>query len=168
MNRMENEKKKPLTRWECANCSIPESSSTILRPCSRCKLVRYCGTECQAQHWKKGGHKHNCVAPDLRRPQPMIEKVNSGPKCTICMGEMIVKESMKLPCSHVFHQRCIEAMRERSASQVCPICRSDLPTWSTCPKGKGASQGRKVEIVEHKSKVPFFHDEIKFGRTFLL
>ncbi|KAG2488043.1 hypothetical protein HYH03_013348 [Edaphochlamys debaryana] len=32
-----------------------------LKHCSRCKRVRYCGSACQAAHWK-AGHKHDCQA----------------------------------------------------------------------------------------------------------
>ena len=34
-----------------------------LKTCARCKAVSYCGKECQAQHWKSGGHKATCKAP---------------------------------------------------------------------------------------------------------
>ena len=126
------EKKPPVPRWECANCSLPDDSpGVILRPCSRCKLVRYCGTDCQAQHWKKGGHKQNCVAPEQRRPQQSsIEVETSGPKCVICMTSMQACESIQLSCSHTFHERCVEALRQSSAVQVCPLCRSNLPDSS--------------------------------------
>ena len=86
-----SDSKKPLaSRWECANCSLPEQPGVALRPCSRCKLVRYCGTECQVQHWKKGGgHRKFCVAPDQRKPQPAAQEDEvEGPTCAICMAKM--------------------------------------------------------------------------------
>ncbi|KAK9838394.1 hypothetical protein WJX84_009882, partial [Apatococcus fuscideae] len=45
---------------QCAHCKkIPAHSS-----CSRCKLVKYCGKECQSAHW--AGHKKACKAEAAR------------------------------------------------------------------------------------------------------
>ena len=45
----------------CANCGVAEAAGGgALKPCSRCKAVVYCGKECQAKHWKEGGHKAMC------------------------------------------------------------------------------------------------------------
>ena len=122
--------KKPLpSRWECANCSLPEQAGVALRPCSRCKLVRYCGTECQAQHWKKGGHKMFCVSPDQRKPQPAAKEEGgaSGPTCAICIEAMVVEaECTRLACSHVFHARCVVGMQANSSTRACPVCRAAL------------------------------------------
>ena len=35
-------------------------SGTTVRPCSRCKVHRYCGEECQRKHWMRG-HKRLCT-----------------------------------------------------------------------------------------------------------
>lgn len=40
----------------CANCN---DSFDDMLVCSRCKLVTYCGRDCQVQHWKK--HKKECI-----------------------------------------------------------------------------------------------------------
>ena len=99
--------------------------SITLRPCSRCKLVRYCGTECQAQHWK-ASHKKFCVAVDKRKPQLAAKDDATRTKCAICLGSMELKDSFQLPCSHVFHRSCIDGIRANSTAQVCPLCRADL------------------------------------------
>ena len=120
--------KKPLaSRWECANCSLPEQPDVALRPCSRCKLVRYCGTECQAQHWKKG-HKEFCVAPDQRKPQPTTKEGGgaAGPTCAICIDSMIDADVTRLSCSHEFHTRCVAGLQASSSTQACPVCRADI------------------------------------------
>ena len=93
------------SRWKSAKCSLPEQPGVSLRPCSRCKLVRYCGIECQAQHWTKGGHKQFCVAVEQRKPQPAAKEEGgeSGPTCAICIESMVDAESTRLSCSHVFH-----------------------------------------------------------------
>jgi len=43
----------------CANCNkTDDSNGEKLLVCSRCKVVRYCGRDCQVQHWKE--HKKEC------------------------------------------------------------------------------------------------------------
>jgi uncharacterized protein len=49
--------------------------------------------------------------------------------CVICLEA--VKTSLNdvctLPCSHRFHSLCVSNLRSQAASQVCPLCRTDLP-----------------------------------------
>ena len=40
----------------CAACT--KANATYR--CAKCKVVKYCGRDCQAKHWKKGGHKQRC------------------------------------------------------------------------------------------------------------
>eukprot|EP00978_Attheya_sp_CCMP212_P001454 scaffold3046_cov51-Attheya_sp.AAC.3 len=46
----------------CANpsCTKYEEKVKSFPQCSRCKLVAYCGSQCQKQHWKCG-HKKQCM-----------------------------------------------------------------------------------------------------------
>ena len=46
----------------CAHSGAMETArgSVALKPCSRCKAAVYCGRECQAAHWKAGGHREVC------------------------------------------------------------------------------------------------------------
>ena len=48
----------------CAGCGGAPSAGARLQACGRCLSVRYCFTECQAKHWREGGHKEAC--PRLR------------------------------------------------------------------------------------------------------
>lgn len=63
----------PQPRWvdladpepsRCAQCGA--TAPAMLR-CRRCKAARYCGTECQAKHWK--AHKRFCKA--VSAPPPL-------------------------------------------------------------------------------------------------
>ena len=139
----ESPKKQFVTRWECANCSLPEQPGVALRPCSRCKLVRYCGTECQAQLWKKGGHKQYCVAPEQRKPLPAAPEEGgaSGPICAICIEALSDGEVTTLSCAHVFHTRCMAGMHANSSTRSCPMCRADVPfdNAASTPKAKEVS-----------------------------
>ena len=52
----------------CANCGAPEGSLPGIlhhKPCGKCKITFYCGSECQRTHWK-AGHKKNCKTPEER------------------------------------------------------------------------------------------------------
>ena len=52
----------------CTNCGV---TGGRLLACSRCKLVQYCGKDCQTQHWGKGEHKLFCVSVDQRKPEQL-------------------------------------------------------------------------------------------------
>ena len=47
----------------CTNCLAFEwkqpDPAVILKQCSKCKVVKYCGVECQSEHWKLV-HKGHC------------------------------------------------------------------------------------------------------------
>ena len=66
----------------CANCNVccDESNGEKLLVCSRCKVVRYCGRDCQVQHWKE--HKKECV--DL---SSMSGGVTLGPPSEFEIGD---------------------------------------------------------------------------------
>ena len=43
---------------QCAACAT-DLGLTLGKKCGRCS-TRYCGPECQVQHWKEGGHDELC------------------------------------------------------------------------------------------------------------
>ena len=43
---------------QCAVCAT-ELGLSLGKKCGRCS-TRYCGPECQVQHWKEGGHDNLC------------------------------------------------------------------------------------------------------------
>ena len=43
---------------KCAACAA-ELGLTLGKKCGRCS-TRYCGPECQKQHWEEGGHDKLC------------------------------------------------------------------------------------------------------------
>uniref|UniRef100_A0A915CPD6 RING-type domain-containing protein n=1 Tax=Ditylenchus dipsaci TaxID=166011 RepID=A0A915CPD6_9BILA len=47
-------------------------------------------------------------------------------KCIICLEKNIFKDFKEIPCSHVFHEKCIEKWLEKHFN--CPMCRFDLRT----------------------------------------
>lgn len=67
VGKMKNEKKigQPVFRARCKqrcaqpHCNRKESKIGEFMLCSKCRLVAYCGYECQKKHWKMS-HKHSC------------------------------------------------------------------------------------------------------------
>ena len=123
----------------CANCGAPDlidGGTTRLRTCSRCKLERYCGSVCQSQHWKVGGHKELCIsvadrsaAACLRTcaPGDVMDGKSSqgfGDKCSICQEPLDLGDTQALACRHILHQRCALEFIRRGAPRTCPICRT--------------------------------------------
>ena len=41
-------------------CAATGCGEPGTKQCARCRSVAYCSRECQAQHWRKGGHKQQC------------------------------------------------------------------------------------------------------------
>jgi hypothetical protein len=121
-------KKKAFDDKECANCG---AQGSCLSKCSRCKLTFYCCQACQLQHWSAvGGHKSFCVSADKRSPDPMVPIVpnQSEIKCAICQENISALDETVLPCSHVFHSKCVINLRESGGIQkkACPVCRSPI------------------------------------------
>jgi hypothetical protein len=61
----------------CLVCEKEGDETTILRRCSKCKLPKYCSTECQVHHWKTG-HKAECskAFAEFKDAQDLIENLN--------------------------------------------------------------------------------------------
>ena len=53
----------------------------------------------------------------------------NGDECVICLEPLGPSSAgfCKLSCSHVFHVSCAEELRSHGISQVCPMCRAELP-----------------------------------------
>nr|GMC74462.1 E3 ubiquitin-protein ligase At1g63170-like [Ipomoea batatas] len=63
--------------------------------------------------WK---YKQVCSNPDLE---------NENPECCICLAQYCDKEEMRqLPCSHVFHLKCVDQWLR--IISCCPLCKKEL------------------------------------------
>jgi TPR repeat protein len=125
--------KKDTSVKTCGFCEANEDSEHKLQTCSRCKLVVYCSKACQAAHWKNG-HRQACVAVQDRKPDSLNnnQQAREGNNktdviCVICLEPLKSSSTCTLPCAHSFHSQCVSNLRSQAASQVCPLCRTDLP-----------------------------------------
>ena len=101
---------------QCAACAT-ELGLTLGKKCGRCS-TRYCGPECQMQHWKEGGHDKLCKkikkaggAEQFRANQKYTEAVavaaeacaedTKGQTCYICTQALHwkTKEGLVRGCS---------------------------------------------------------------------
>jgi TPR repeat protein len=128
-------KKDTTTVKTCGYCQSAEDLEHKLQACSRCRLVSYCSKSCQLAHWKNG-HKQACVSLKDRKPDPSINTLNQSQEaknkateiiCVICLEPLKEPSTCTLPCTHSFHNRCVSNLRSQTTSQVCPLCRTDLP-----------------------------------------
>ena len=119
----ENGKKKKATAALCsirccAACGAPEGSLPGVlqhKPCGKCKITFYCGTECQKKHWPM--HKKHCKTPEERSvakaqaeaaaaaasSSGAAEERDFDNECAICFDDLSDSTSPVMPCSHRFH-----------------------------------------------------------------
>ena len=134
----------------CANCGI----ETGLSSCGRCKLVKYCGKECQTQHWKSD-HKQQCVKLEDRRPHPLPPQ--EGERCSICFETLTRQTRHLLPCFHVFHYDCTEkALKETKGT--CPLCRSNIVDGVNKRKESMFETYAMAKRLHEFKKKPFEHE----------
>jgi TPR repeat protein len=135
----------------CSFCSTENPPKGGFKICSRCKSARYCSTECQTSHWKKG-HNQVCVAPAAAaEEQEALSKIVVQ-ECAICLEKISSSNKYSLPCEHVFHIECIANLRLASTVQSCPLCRGDLPPGPMQSFLRGCEVRNLVESAFRKSK----------------
>ena len=92
---------------QCAACAT-ELGLTLGKKCGRCS-TRYCGPECQVQHWKEGGHDQLC------------KKIKKGGGAEQYHAEQKFKEAVAV---------AVKACADDTMGQACFICTQALH-WKT-------------------------------------
>jgi TPR repeat protein len=115
----------------CANCGKGEEFETKLKTCNACKLVKYCGRDCQIAH--RPHHKNACkkraaelhdealfMQPPRQDDCPIcflpLPGVETGHRFRACCGKSI--------CTGCSHEHYLQS----SGSPTCPFCRADPPS----------------------------------------
>eukprot|EP00956_Cyclotella_meneghiniana_P008595 scaffold11682_cov36-Cyclotella_meneghiniana.AAC.1 len=114
----------------CASCGKADAN---LKACKACKLVKYCGVECQVAH--RPAHKKACMekAKELFDMQ-LFERPKKREDCPICM--------ITLPCldsESMFSECC--------GKTICDGCRYCL-TRNCCPFCNTANTHSDQEIIK--------------------
>ncbi|KAK1746681.1 hypothetical protein QTG54_002025 [Skeletonema marinoi] len=133
-------------------CGACDSTSSSLLKCSGCRLVSYCGTECQGTDWSK--HKSICKEKRRAIQEVMLfehQEGNHFGECPICFlpmpfdADKIMKATAEdeehyrylkeitatsccstLVCTNCFDAHIITCCNER-IKPTCPFCRSETP-----------------------------------------
>ena len=115
----------------CASCGKIEADDVKLKICTACKLVKYCGVECQKNH--RPHHKKACkkraaeIRDDNLFTQPEISCFGECPICCLPLSIDKSKTVMKSCCSKLICRGCSYAnfVREieHGLEHRCPYCR---------------------------------------------
>ncbi|EJK77595.1 hypothetical protein THAOC_00564 [Thalassiosira oceanica] len=147
----------------CANCGKHASDTVKLKDCAACRLVKYCGVDCQRAHRKQ--HKRACKQ---RAAELKDEKLYSQgherpegdfcPLCTLPIPLPVDKHShFKACCSKRSCIGCSMATQKRGMYD-CPFCRTPMPKDDA---GKLAMVQARVakkdpEAINHLAQKHFF------------
>ena len=115
----------------CANCGREPSDVVKLKNCTACRLVKYCGVDCQRVHRKK--HKGACKkrVAELKDEQlySQGQERAEGDSCPICtlpipipMGE---HSGFHVCCMKRVCHGCNVAAQKRGMDD-CPFCRTPI------------------------------------------
>jgi hypothetical protein len=100
---------------QCAVCAT-ELGLSLGKKCGRCS-TRYCGAECQVQHWKEGGHDKLCK---LIKKAGGAEKYNANKKYAEAVTVAVEKcsEDTKGQTCYI----CMEAVHRRTGEGLVRGC----------------------------------------------
>ncbi len=137
----------------CASCGIAGGDDIKLKNCTACKLVKYCGVECQRKH--RSQHKLACkkraaeLKDELLFKQPESTHLGDCPICCLpipnATKEDTVRYHIQTCCSKLICSGCSRAKklieREEKLPATCPFCRHPVPS-----SDEEISQNRKKRV----------------------
>jgi len=113
----------------CANCGKHGSNTVKLKNCTACRLIKYCGVDCQKAHRKE--HKKVCKkrAAELKEERLYSQGLErpEGDFCPICTlaipFPMDRYSSINVCCMKRLCKGCVMAAKKRGMFD-CPFCRT--------------------------------------------
>ena len=134
------------TTAQCAACGKGGDS---LKKCTACKLVKYCGADCQQAH--RPQHKKECKRRVAElHDEALFKPPPSREECPICFLELPLYSNMqvyKSCCGKIICEGCSFASAEHSGDDrpPCPFCRKP----ATRSKEEGTRRmERRVELQD--------------------
>jgi hypothetical protein len=118
----------------CASCGRAEVDDIKLKKCTACKVVKYCGVDCQKNHRKQ--HKKECkkraaeIRDDQLFKQPEETHLGECPICCLPLPLELDKSRLmgccsKFICLGCFHANAVRE-REGGLEHKCAYCREPL------------------------------------------
>ena len=123
----------------CANCGKTGSGTVQLKNCTACRLVKYCGVDCQKVHRKH--HKKACKqrAAELKDEQLYSQgherpEGDFCPICTLPIPLPMQEHSVfTFCCVKRVCMGCFMTARQRGIGNICAFCRTPMPKdGATC------------------------------------
>jgi hypothetical protein len=119
----------------CANCRKEEHDEIELKACLACRLVKYCGRDCQIAHRPR--HKKACKKrADELHEEALFKQPPRAEDCPICFlplpealshgGQTYIGCCAKMICSG-----CVYANKKQYQRSTCPFCRAPMPENDT-------------------------------------
>ena len=118
----------------CANCGKAESDAVNFKPCTSCKMVKYCSRVCQVTHHPKH------ITPCKQRAAELFDEElfkdsPEGKECPVCMLPLPFNDSQAKfysCCAKILCMGCVHAQlkedirngRRREDCGLCPFCRA--------------------------------------------
>ena len=114
--------------YTCASCA-KEGNSDDMNTCNKCKMVKYCNAACKKKHRKK--HKKACEKRVAELHEERLFKDVEPEECPICMLTLPInanESSFFSCCGKMLCNGCIYAMNMSEGKDLCPFCRTPLPS----------------------------------------
>ena len=82
------------------------------------------------------------------RAVPAVD-AEEGEECPVCLETLVLNDPMRLPCTHLICNQCLQQLHRHGVNQLCPLCRAKLPCgcdtlyseavtlWTRADRGKG-------------------------------
>ena len=120
----------------CASCGTAGGGEGVtLKNCTACYLVKYCGVECQRNHWPE--HKRACkkraaeLKDELLFKQPESTHLGDCPICLLPLPLVTSQYAAYSCCSKLVCNGCSHANTQREMgarlTPSCPFCRHPMP-----------------------------------------
>ena len=149
----------------CANCGVESSHAVKLKNCTACRLVKYCGVDCQRAHRKK--HKGACKkrVAELKDEQLYSQgharpEGDSCPICTLPIPLPTDKYSFfNVCCMKRVCQGCTVAAQSRGMHD-CPFCRTPIEK----DDGPALAQVQNRVVAKDPAAMFFLGDQYGDGK----
>ena len=94
-----------------------------------------------------------------RRAVPAVD-AEEGDECPVCLETLVLNDPMRLPCTHLICNQCLQQLHRHGVNQLCPLCRAKLPCgcdtlyseavtlWTRADRGTGDRDSQFRQAVD--------------------